>query len=487
MERTSAQSDHRSSAPVPGGHSRQGVHDRLADAHRTESVTVSASAQPFPTRYVWYVIVLLSVVNVFNYMDRMALSVLMPAIKADLELSDGQLGLLTGFAFALFYALCGIPIARLADRGSRKTIIAIALATWSVMTALSGTAQNFWHLFATRVGIGAGEAGCIPPAQSLICDYVPLKRRSSVFAIHSFGLYVGMMLGMGLAGWLGETIGWRLAFMSLGLPGVVLAAVVALTLREPVRGTFDVVQEPRRDASPPLRLTIGTLLSCETYRLLALFMVINGFVQSGLNQWWPSFYARSFELPRSSIGVYLGVALGVGSGVGLLVGGMLANRVARRDVKLPLALGAACTLAALPAAIISLVVGSASVSLLLVLLTSILWCASNGPALASMYSVVAPRTRALAGAIAIFATAVLGAGLGPLVVGLLSDLLAPDFGLASLRYALLAPACLLPAMAFALYAAARALPHDLARASAQASKPPLLSDEEQEKNYLRGR
>jgi MFS family permease len=411
------------------------------------------------------VLVLLSVVNAFNYMDRMALAVLAPLIKVDLQLSDAQLGLLVGFAFFLFYAICGIPIARWADRGVRRNIIAIALATWSVMTALSGAVQNFWQLLVVRVGIGVGEAGCIPPSQSIICDYVPLKRRSGSFAIHAFGIYAGIMAGMVMAGWLGETIGWRWTFVALGLPGIAMAMIVRFTLVEPARGTLDAKKkdEPRL----PFGKTVRVLWHCKTYRALVLFLVVNGFVQYGLNQWWPSFYARVLGLSLSTVGLYLGIAIGAGSGIGLLIGGLLANRVAQHDVRLPLIIGAAATSLALPAALGSLFVSSATSSILLVSLAGLFWSLSNGPVTATLYSVTMPHMRATAGALAIFVTSVLGMGLGPFSVGLLSDILATSLGVEALRYALLLPICLLPVMVIALFAAAKTSPHDLRSAGTE--------------------
>lgn len=419
----------------------------------------------YSTKYVWYVVALLAVVNVFNYMDRMALAVLLPSIKADLQLSDSQLGLLVGLAFALFYAICGVPIARLADRGVRRNIIAISLATWSVMTALCGVAHNFWQLLLARVGVGAAEAGCLPPAQSLLCDYVPLEQRSGAFAIHGFGVTVGMMLGMALAGWLGETIGWRWAFVVLGLPGIAFAVVVRLTLREPPRGILDTVKDDQSDLS--LLRTLQVLWDCRTYRLLMVVLVVNGFVHYGLNQWWPSFYTRVFDLGSSAVGLYLGVAIGAGSGIGLLVGGLLANRVARRDVRLPLLIGAAATALAFPAALASILIRSGWGSLLLVAVTGFCWSVASAPAVAGVYSVVRPRMRATAGAITILFTSVLGFGLGPFSVGLLSDLLTPMFGVEALRYALLMPVALLPVTVLALCLAAQRLPQDLRAAVAK--------------------
>jgi predicted MFS family arabinose efflux permease len=411
-----------------------------------------------PVGYVWYVIALLTVVNLFNYMDRMALAVLMPFIKQDLTLTDGQLGLLVGFAFSLIYAVCGIPLARWADRGVRKHIVSLALATWSVMTAVSGAAQNFLQLFAARIGVGVGEAGCLPGSQSMLCDYVPLQQRSGVFAIHNFGMYGGIMVGMGLSGWLGETIGWRWAFVALGLPGIVLAAIVWVTLREPKRGAFDKHVD---DTTPSLMQVAQALYRCRTYRWLLLFVIVNAFVQYGLTQWWPSFYSRVFGLSLTSIGVYLGVALGVGSGLGVLVGGLVATKVVHHNGRYPLMLGASSTLLAIPTAVGSLFIENQWTSIWLVALTGFFWSVSIGPVVATVYSVVRPRMRALTGATNAFLISILGTGLGPLSVGLLSDLLAPTLGAHSLRYALLLPVCLFPIMSIALYAASRTAPAEL--------------------------
>jgi predicted MFS family arabinose efflux permease len=420
---------------------------------------VPATREHGSTGRIWYVVFLLTVVNVFNYMDRMALAVLAPAVKKDLALTDAQLGLLVGLAFSLFYAVCGIPIARWADRGIRRNIIALALGTWSVMTALSGAAQNFWHLFLARVGVGAGEAGCLPPAWSILCDYVPLKRRPTIFAIHGFGLYAGMMVGMVLAGWLGQMIGWRWAFVVLGLPGIAIAFIVRFTLREPVRGSLD--GGATKEVSP-FGQTLVALWQCRTYRALIALYVLNGFVQYGLHQWWPSFYVRVFEFSLSSLGVSLGMAVGAGSGIGILLGGLLASKVAARDIRLPLIFGAVATALALPAALGSLFVPSPYVSMICVLLTSILWGVSNGPVAAALNSVVAPRMRATASALSVVFASVFGFALGPFCVGLLSDLLAPSLGTESLRYALLAPVCVIPLMVVALCAIAKHRPTDLA-------------------------
>jgi predicted MFS family arabinose efflux permease len=428
--------------------------------------SVEPRADVHLTGYVWYVIVLLTIVNLVNYMDRMALAVLAPLVKKDLALTDTQLGLLVGFAFALFYAICGIPIARWADRGSRRNIIALAVATWSVMTALCGAAHNFWQLFLARVGVGAGEAGSFAPGSSLVCDYVPLERRPGVFGVTSFGIYAGLMVGMVSAGWLGEIFGWRWAFVVLAAPGLLLALVVRLTLREPQRGRLDA--KHAAGANAPLGRTVRQLWRSRTYRRLVVSLIAGGFVQYGFNQWWPSFFARTFDLKPSALGAYLGLAIGVGSGVGVLLGGLLADRTAARDVRLPLMIVAGAALLAMPAAFGTLFSSSIEGAMWLVAASALFWGSATGPTLASLYSVSAPHVRATAGAFYIFLTSVLGLGLGPFCVGALSDLLAPSHGAESLRYALLLPIALLPVMAVALYLAARSLPDDLRTVGANA-------------------
>jgi predicted MFS family arabinose efflux permease len=412
-----------------------------------------------PRHYAWYVTALLSVVNVFNYMDRMALSVLLPDIQAELRFSDSELGLLVGLAFSMFYAVFGVPIAMWADRGIRRNIIALALATWSVMTCLSGAAQNFWHLFLARMGVGIGEAGSLPPSQSIICDYVPLDRRPGAFAINQLGQVVGIMLGMGLAGWLSVTIGWRWAFVVLGAPGLLLALIVRVTLREPVRGRYD--SENARQFGGDLASTVSFLWRCQTYRWLIVFMMTNGFVQFGLNQWWPSFYARTFNIDRVTVGVSLGTAIGIGSGVGVLLGGMLANKLAQRDRRFPLILAGIPALLALPTALATLFVPSFFGCMLLVTITGVLWAIPGGPVVAAVFSVTTPAARATAGAITILFTSIVGIGFGPLTVGLLSDALAEILGQDSLRYALLIPVAAHPVLAIAAFRAARELPTDL--------------------------
>lgn len=408
--------------------------------------------------YVWYVIGLVTVVNVFNYMDRMALAVLAPLIQKDLGISDSQLGLLVGFAFFLFYATCGIPMARWADRGVRKTIIVITLSIWSLMTALSGAAQNFWQLLAARVGLGAGEAGAVPASASIIADYVPLEGRPAAYAVSSFGLHAGTMLGLVLGGWLGTAIGWRWTFVVLGLPGLALAFLVYMTLREPKRGAVDGMEVAH---TPSLRETVGFLWRCRTYRLTVVFYTINGFAFAGLLQWWPSFFGRVFGSTMSFVGMGLGLAIGAGAAIGTLAGGMLASKAGQHDVGGPLRISIAAVALALPAVFSSLFVASPVGSMLLAFLAIMLWSVPAGPIGAVLYSVANARMRATAGAVTTFCISVLGFGLGPFCVGVLSDVLAGSLGSQALRYALLLPTCVLASAIPVLYAITKALPGDL--------------------------
>ena len=220
-------------------------------------VRVPVPARSPSRHYVRYVLGLLFVVNVFNFIDRQILAILLEPIKEDLGVSDSAMGFLTGVAFALFYTAAGIPIARRADRGSRRTVIAVGLAIWSAMTAASGLARTFAQLAAARLGVGIGEAACTPPAHSLLADYFPRERRSTALAIYGMGVHVGILFGFVIGGWVNEAFGWRAALYVVGLPGLLLAVLVALTVREPIRGAADGVAPPAAPANPVMSPSVA--------------------------------------------------------------------------------------------------------------------------------------------------------------------------------------------------------------------------------------
>ncbi len=420
---------------------------------------VSETPMPFSQGYTWYVLFLLTMVAVFNTMDRIALSVLAPGIKVDLHLSDGQVGLLVGLAFSLVYAVCGIPIARLADRGNRRNVVAVSLAVWSVMTALTGAATHFWHLLMARIGVAVGESGALSPSASIICDYAPLEKRAGFFAIHGLGSAMGATAGIMLAGWLGGVIGWQWTFVALGVPGIAFALLVRLTLREPVRGMFD-ARPPEPD--PGFAEAGRTLLRCVTYKRIVICNVIIGLVFSSLQGWWPSFFMRSHMLSSASTGLYYGLAQGVGGPLGILLGGLVANRIIKYDVRLPLRIAAAGMFLSVFTIVATLMVASPLVAAVWLGLSIMLTSVILAPMLAAVYSVVSANMRATAGAISNFFSIALGLSLGAFLMGWLSDMLAPDLGVESLRYAMLAPVPLLAVAALVLWAAAQSLPRDIA-------------------------
>lgn len=418
--------------------------------------SVGGERAPPISGYVWYVVALLTLMNVLNYADRIALSILIPSIKADMHLTDTQIGLLVGFAFSAFYAVCGLPIARWADRGSRKFILSLSLAVWSIATALGGATQNFWQLFAARVGVGAAEAGSVPCGQSIVCDYVPPARRASVFAVLTVGYQFGMFVGIFVASLLLARIGWRWTFVALGAPGLAVALIAYLTLREPVRGQLDTIPDPLRTGSS-LRAALGYLAKSRIYRLTVLFSTSGAFIQFGFNQWLPSFYQRSFHVGVSEVGLYLALAIGGGSAIGVLGGGYLAHRIGKAGLARPMKVALAALLPASLMALAALVTPSLPLSLSLVGTMFALFGLSFPLAVAALQEAALPNNRATAASVGVFLTAILGQGLGPLAVGFLSDCLAPSFGVASLRYALLLPVALFPIPAMTLWLLSRSL------------------------------
>jgi predicted MFS family arabinose efflux permease len=415
----------------------------------------------FSNRYVVFAVAILALTNLVNYMDRMVLSVLLPSIKEELLLSDTQLGLLTGFAFALFYAAFGIPIARWADRGVRRNIIALALTVWSAMTALSGAAHNFIHLLSARIGIGVGEAGCIPPGHSLISDYVPVERRSTAFGVHTAGATVGSFIGLALGGWLASVIGWRLTFLTMAVPGLVLAVVIRFGLREPPRGYADGVKT--ESAAPDVKDVLIYLWSCRSYIHLVAVFAIACFGAFGIAQWMPSYYVRSFELSTATVGFLFGTAFGIGSTIGTVAGGPLADRLMKRDRRWGCWIGIIAYAVALPCYVGVFLAPTAVASIALFMIAEIAASVVNAPLFSMIQSVVSSRMRALASAVTMFGASVVGLGGGPFVTGVLSDLLAPRFGDESLRYALMIMALFLGWPIFHFWRASKTIRQDIER------------------------
>ena len=382
-----------------------------------------------------YALGILVVVYTFNFIDRQILSILLQPVKDDLGLSDTAMGMLTGFAFAAFYATLGIPIARFADRSNRRNLVAWALGIWSLMTALSGLAQNFWHLLAARIGVGIGEAGCSPPAHSMIADYYPADQRATALGIYSLGIPFGIMFGLFAGGWINEFFGWRAAFFIVGLPGIVLALVVRFTLREPPRG----MAEGRADSTdqPGVGETLQYLWAKKSFRHMSFAAALTAFVGYGFITWAPSFLTRSFGMGTGEIGTWFGLILGIPGGIGIALGGYLADRFGARDPKWFLWTTAVALLICVPLNFVVFMSTNSTTALLAMILPVLLGNFYQATTFSQTQGISTLRMRAVAAGILLFILNIIGLGLGPQLVGILSDVLNPDFGDESLRYALL--------------------------------------------------
>jgi len=413
---------------------------------------------------VWYAIGILALVNVFNWMDRMVLSILLPDIKADLHLSDTELGLLSGIAFAFFYAVFGFPLAWVVDRKNRKTILAVCISAWSAMTAMCGLAQNFPQMMLARIGVGVGEAGYSPSANSLLGDYLPMEKRSIGFAIISAGLMAGTMLGLILGGMLSELIGWRLTFVAMGAPGVIVAAIVYFSLREPKRGRFD--SHPI-DAPPSIGNALKFLWSQKAYVHLVVaqaFLALPGY---GITTWMPSYFSRTYDLSQSELGLYLGVVLGSGSIIGALVGGYLASKAMSHDIRLGILISGVGLVMLIPLYFGVLYSDQQEFALGFYFIYILFGGLLTPPIGAILITLALPRIRGVATAIAGFSMSLVGLGLGPVVIGLLSDLFGAREGDDGLRIAMAVISLIYVIPLFSLWFASRTVSQDTARTTVQ--------------------
>lgn len=382
---------------------------------------------------------LLTAIVVFNYVDRLALGLLLQDIKVDLSLSDTQLGFLTGMSFALFYAVMGIPIGRWADRGNRVTIIALTTAVWSAAVALCGAAANFAQLMLIRIGVAVGEAGCHPPALSLISDYFSRAERPRAVAQYLLGWPIALVVGNIGAGRLNELYGWRATFVIIGLPGLLLAAFAAYALKETRGSTPDATAAALADSAagePSLSTVFKTLWTCHPYRHLLICQSLVSFFTYGILQWQPAFFVRSYAMQTGELGAWLALVYGAGGLTGTYAGGEFAARYAADDERLQLR---AITVLFAGGAMLMLgvyLVPTYHMAFAVLALYAVVSAATNGPLFATTQTLVPPRMRAMSVAIVLFFSNLIGMGLGPLATGALSDLLRPLFAEESLRYAL---------------------------------------------------
>lgn len=383
----------------------------------------------------YYALGVLTVVYSFNFIDRQLLAILQESIKADLGLSDSQLGLLTGFAFAVFYVTAGIPIARWADRSNRRNIVALSLAVWSGMTAVSGMAQNYVQLLLARIGVGVGEAGGSPPSHSMISDIFPANRRASALGFYSTGVNVGILFGFLLGGWLNEYFGWRVAFMVVGAPGILLALLVRFTVAEPIRGLAENKQVSDRPI--PVIEILSLLWSRHSFRHLAVASGLTAFVSYAIASWSASYFIRSHGMSTGELGTWLAFIMGFGGAVGAFGGGVLADKLATKDKRWYVWVPAVAGMIAAPFIVVVYSADSAYLALLCAVVPGVMSNVFLGSTVATVHSLVGVRMRAMSSAVFFFILNIIGLGLGPYSVGLLSDYLALDYGQESLRYAML--------------------------------------------------
>ncbi len=395
-----------------------------------------APAVPDSPRYRLVVLAMLVLVYTFNFIDRQIVGILAVPIKADLGLTDTQLGLMGGLAFALFYTALGIPIAMLADRSNRTTIMTVALVLWSAMTAVCGFAQNFWQLFLARLGVGVGEAGGVAPAYSLVADYFPPHQRARALGAYSFGVPIGSALGIVFGGFIAHWVDWRTAFIAVGIAGVVIAPLFKFVVREPQRGRYD----GARGAGTPssLREVMRVLLSKRAFWGISFGAAASSMMGYGLFFWLPSFFVRSHGMTLLDASMYFGAILLVGGIAGIWMGGWLADRFGtarRRNYAL---IPAIAFIATVPFYIGAVTSNSLAVSFVLFLVPTALGLVWLGPVLSAIQHIVPPGMRATASAIFLFVNNLIGIGLGSVALGALSDVLSARFGADSLRYAILA-------------------------------------------------
>jgi predicted MFS family arabinose efflux permease len=429
---------------------------KLQPAHPPQPV-VDAS-----TAYRYYVLAAIWLVLLLRFIDIQIIAVLLESIRAEFRVSDTQLGLLSGTAFALFYVTLGVPVALVADRYNRRSIIVICLSLWSAMTALCGMASSFGGLLLARIGVGVGEAGGAPPAYSLISDYFPAARRATIFAFLNSSVPMGVFAGFILGGYINVRFGWRATLLIVGLGGLLVALLVRLTVREPARGAADGERVP--SLPPRFGETLRNLWRTRSYRHLVAASSIATMGASGTGIWIASFFIRVHEMPPAEVTTSLAFTYGGGGVAGAMLGGALADRLVSRtgDARWHARLSAVAMMLVLPSSFFVYLWPHPASALLMLGLTTCLLHAWMGPTYGTVQSLARPDSRALAAAVNLFVVNLLALGFGPLLVGAMSDLFTARFGKESLRYSILTLASVTyPWAAIHFLRASRTLRQDL--------------------------
>ena len=424
-----------------------------------------ASSSAYPR----YVLGVLWLVYVANFVDRQVIAILLEPIKRELGASDTAMGFLSGFAFALFYTFAGIPVARWADRSSRTAILAAGVAVWSLFTAASGLARSFAELALARVGVGIGEAAGTPPSHSLISAYFPPGSRATALSIYASGVYVGSMLAYLGGSWVLTHFDWRTVYLLVGLPGIALALLVRFTVREPLRAVPSGAVTGQ-GAVPGTLAVIRELLSRRSF----VFIVLAGSCQSlsgyATLAWGPAFLGRVHGLAPVEIGAWLGLVIGIGGSLGVFLGGMLADRLGAIDPRWVPRLCALQCLSAFPFLLGFLLLGTPQAALLCFAPAYTLAAMYVGPMLAMVQGIARPETRATASALHLFILNMGGLGAGPLLVGLANDRVFAAFGTHAIRYSLVSAGVIAALGSLVFLLVARTPRADLSAASEPARR-----------------
>jgi predicted MFS family arabinose efflux permease len=424
---------------------------------RVNGLGHAAAASP-SRAYANWVLFLLLLAYVLNFVDRQVLAIVGLEVKAEMALSDTQLGLLLGPYFALSFTLAGFVIARVADVASRRNVLALGLIAWSLLTAACGAARSFAQLATLRFAVAVGEAAGTPPSHSIISDYFPPQRRATALAVYGLGIYVGTGFGFAGGGLLLEWFDWRTAFVVAGLAGLPVALAIVLTVREPVRGGGAPA------AAPPISRVLPEVFATRAFRWLMAAAACQAFLGYAVLSWGATYLRRVFEMTPGEAGVWFGGIAALAGGVGSLSGGVLADRLARRDARWYAWLSALVSLAAFPFAAAFALAESRAAALAAFapfyfvnnLYLGSLWTLVQG--------LVAPGLRATASATQLAITNIVGYGIGPALVGFANDALAPSLGAGAIRWSLLGAAVVGAASAFFFWQCGRTLREDLARA-----------------------
>jgi MFS family permease len=408
-----------------------------------ESVNPSARGPAYGWRS-HYTLFLLLLVYTMSFVDRQILGILMEPIKREFQVSDTAMGLLSGLTFALFYSSLAIPFSRYADRANRRNFVSYCCAAWSAMTALCGMAGGYWTLAMARVGVAVGEAGGTAPSLSMVADHYPPERRGRAMGVFMLGPQLGILFGLTLGGWIAHHYGWRAAFIWMGIPGILLAVFLRFSGIEPLRGRWE--SSNSNNPQEPIGQVFRDLLASKSFMRISLAGLMMGFAGYGIGIWTPAFLVRTHEMTLQGAGAVMGLLGGTMAAIGALLSGWLCDTLAKRDERWRLGVPALGCLLSLPTGLAFYMMPAGEVFMLgdfaipkavgfymLFGVTAVWWTA---PVFAVLSELIAAHRRATAMAIFNLGLTMVGAGLGPLVIGLISDALMPAFGNDALRWAL---------------------------------------------------